>query len=117
MEHRSIWSVFLVSILCQEEFMSSAQKTTDHKKIRRWVEARGGYPARVRLDANRRGEGILRIDFDEPGGNDDVRLERISWEEFFEDFDSNDLAFLHQDKTADGKPSRFNKFIDRADGE
>jgi hypothetical protein len=57
--------------------------------------------------------GILRIDFDEPGGNDDVRLERISWEEFFDTFDSSELAFLHQDKTAEGKPSRFNKFVSR----
>jgi hypothetical protein len=95
--------------------MSSAQKTTDHKEIRRWVEARGGYPARVKAEGNRQGEGILRIDFDEPGGNDDVRLERISWEEFFDSFDSNNLAFLHQDKTADGKQSRFNKFVSRTD--
>jgi hypothetical protein len=94
--------------------MSSAQKTTDHEEIRRWAEARGGHPARVRAQAIRRDEGILRIDFDEPGGNDDVRLERISWEEFFENFDANDLAFLHQDRTADGKPSRFNKFVSRA---
>jgi hypothetical protein len=97
--------------------MSSARKTTDHDQIRRWTEARGGHPAKVQAHGNQGNGGILRIDFDEPGGNDDVRLERISWEEFFDTFDSSELAFLHQDKTAEGKPSRFNKFVSRADDE
>ena len=79
--------------------MSSAKKTTDHEEIRRWVEERGGHPARVKTSGQKDGGGILRIDFDEPGGNDDERLERISWDEFFKIFDENELAFLHQDKT------------------
>jgi hypothetical protein len=47
------------------------------------------------------------VDFGEPEEN----LEEISWDEFFAIFDENDLAFLHQEKTADGKVSRFNKFV------
>lgn len=86
--------------------MSEATTTDDHEEIRRWVEARNGQPARVRGIA---GDGLLRIDFGEP----DEELEPISWEEFFRTFDNNDLSFLHQEKTADGKLSRFNKFIDR----
>jgi hypothetical protein len=39
----------------------------------------------------------------------------IEWDEFFATFDEHKLAFLHQDKTADGKPSRFNKFVSRPD--
>jgi hypothetical protein len=97
--------------------MSSAKKTTDHEEIRRWVEERGGHPARVKTSGQKDGGGILRIDFDEPGGNDDERLERISWDEFFKIFDENELAFLHQDKTADGKLSRFNKFVSRTGDE
>ena len=97
--------------------MSSASKTTDHDEIRRWAEERGGFPARVDDKAHKRGGGILRIDFDEPGGNNDDRLERITWEQFFETFDKNELAFLHQDKTADGKPSRFNKLVSRTGDE
>jgi len=93
--------------------MSSATRTTDEQEIRRWVEERGGFPARVRTD-DARGGGILRIDFDEPGGNDDERLERIDWDEFFQIFQESDLAFLHQDETADGQPSRFNKFVSRS---
>jgi hypothetical protein len=84
--------------------MSSASTTTDHNEIRKWVEARGGHPSMVRTGKNEEG-GILRIDFGEP----EESLEEISWEEFFEVFDENDLAFLYQDE---GK-SRFNKFVER----
>jgi len=85
--------------------VSSATTTTDHDEIRKWVEARGGRPAKVKT----RGEGgILRIDFQEP----DEALEEIGWDEFFEIFDENKLAFLHQDDK-DGGKSRFNKFVAR----
>jgi len=40
-------------------------------------------------------------------------LEEISWEEFFEKFDESHLQFLYQDKTKDGKISRFHKFVSR----
>ena len=88
--------------------MSSAKTTTDHEEIRKWVEQRGGHPAVVKSTENK-GEpgGLLRIDYDEPGGNNDSRLHRISWDEFFRSFDQNDLAFLH-DSDSD---SRFSKFV------
>jgi len=88
--------------------MSSAQRTTDHDQIRKWIEARKGRPSIVRStgEGGRKG-GLLRIDFGEPEEN----LEEIDWEEFFRIFDDNDLEFLHQDKTADGKQSRFSKFV------
>lgn len=86
--------------------MSEATATDKHEEIRRWVEERKGHPARVRSAGN---GGLLRIDFGEP----EESLEQISWEEFFRIFDENKLLFLHQDKTADGSLSRFNKFVDR----
>ena len=46
-------------------------------------------------------------------GEPEESLEEISWDEFFKVFDDNDLAFLYQDKTHDGKTSRFNKLIER----
>lgn len=94
--------------------MASATTTTNHDDIRKWIEKRGGHPAMV-ADTERNGrEGrILRVDFDDPGGNDDVGLHRISWQEFFKVFDDNDLAFLRQD---DGD-SRFNKFVQREGAE
>lgn len=87
--------------------MSSATTTTDHDEIRQWVEDRGGHPAIVAdTDDNGREGGLLRIDFDDPGGDDDDRLERIEWDRFFEIFDDNDLAFLRSEGD-----SRFNKFV------
>jgi hypothetical protein len=94
--------------------MATARKTTDHDQIRKWLEQRGGTPARVNAKGHRQGGGILRIDFKDPGGENDEALEPIGWDDFFRTFDENELAFLHQDKTADGKESRFNKFVARA---
>jgi hypothetical protein len=84
---------------------SDAQRTQDHDTIREWAEARDGHPAVVE------GTQILRIDFDEPGGDNDEHLQRVSWDEFFSVFDDRGLEFLHQDRTHDGKTSRFNKFV------
>lgn len=89
--------------------MSTARATTDHTTIRKWAEERDGRPARVKAEGASGDSGILRIDFRDP----EEDLEEISWDQFFAIFDDNDLAFLHQDKTDDGKTSRFNKFIDR----
>ena len=89
--------------------MSSATTTTSHDEIRKWVEKRGGHPAVVAAteDSRGKGGGLLRIDYDEPGGNDDDRLHRISWNEFFDILDKNGIAFLY-DPEGD---SRFSKFV------
>jgi hypothetical protein len=87
--------------------MSAAQRTTDHQAIRKWIEKRGGRPARVKETAHTKkgSAGILRVDFAEP----DESLEQISWEEFFGTFDKQKLAFLYQDEDS----SRFVKFVNR----
>lgn len=91
--------------------MSDARKTTDHEEIRHWIEERGGQPASVRGTA-RGGAGILRVDF--PGYGEDENLEPLDWEEFFDKFDEEDLAFLYQEETKDGDMSRFCKFVSRS---
>ncbi|HEY8188984.1 MAG TPA: hypothetical protein VIF64_23150 [Pyrinomonadaceae bacterium] len=90
---------------------TEAEVTTDHEKIRQWVEERGGHPARVKGTDKGDGGGLLRIDY--PGYSGEDTLETITWEEFFEAFESNNLAFLYQDETKGGKESRFSKLIDR----
>lgn len=89
--------------------MAQAKKITDHEEIRRWAEARGGRPARVTDTADDDGGGVLRFDF----GEKEEELEEMSWDEFFDVFDSRKLALLEQEKTKDGHMSRFSKFVDR----
>ncbi|HET7491189.1 MAG TPA: hypothetical protein VFK01_04860 [Bradyrhizobium sp.] len=90
--------------------MSESHTTTDHNIIRKWTEDRHGRPATVTATEEDGHAGILRIDF----GPKDERLDEIDWDEFFRKFDESDLAFLYQDRTNDGKLSRFHKFVRRS---
>lgn len=90
---------------------SKAKSTTDHERIKQWVEERGGHPAVVKGTADERSVGVLRIDF--PGYSGEETLEKITWEEFFRGFEENNLAFLYQEETKDGEDSRFSKLLNR----
>ena len=90
---------------------ATSHTTTNHNEIRRWVEERGGHPARVKGTEKGKTAGVLRIDYSGFSGED--RLEEITWEEFFDGFEENELAFIYQDKTSDGEISRFSKLVDR----
>ena len=57
--------------------------------------------------------GVLRIDF--PGGAGEERFEEIGWDEWFEKFEAEDLAFLYQSRHADGSDSTFFKLVRRDD--
>jgi hypothetical protein len=61
--------------------------------------------------SRQRGPGILRIDF--PGFSGEKTLEHVSWDEWFDKFEESELAFLYQDRTGSGRPSRFNKLVGR----
>jgi hypothetical protein len=92
--------------------MSNLSKTTtNHEEIRKWAEARGGKPAHVKGTGGADNTGIIRIDF--PGYNGEGNLEEVSWEEFFEKFDAQELALVSQEKTAEGQKSNFNKLVSR----
>jgi hypothetical protein len=83
----------------------SSKTTIDHDTIRTWVQKHGGCPAHVKSTGGKDDPGILRIDF--PGFSGQQTLEQISWDQFFEAFDENELAFVYQDE------SRFNKLVSR----
>src|SRR3954465_10559228 len=90
--------------------MANLSKTTqDHEEIRRWAEERGGKPSHVKSTETGDDVGIIRIDF--PGFSGEGSLEEITWDEFFEKFDDNDLALIYQEETADGERSNFNKLV------
>ena len=94
---------------------SETRTTTDHDEIRRWVEEHDGSPVSVRgTEESGEGAGVLRIDF--PGGagsGEGDRLEPVSWDEWFAKFDDANLAFLYQERKADGEDSTFFKLVSR----
>ncbi len=83
--------------------------TTDHDEIRRWAEERGATPACIRNTGDRNDVGIIRLDF--PGYSGEQSLEPIDWNTWFQKFDEQGLALLHQKATANGQKSNFNKLI------
>lgn len=84
------------------------KETTDHDTIKNWSSEREGKPSVVTDDGNR--TELLRIDF--PGYAEE-NLEEISWDEWFDIFDDNDLEFLYQEETSEGEKSNFNKLVSR----
>lgn len=86
------------------------KETTDHEKIKSWAAEREGKPSVVTEDGNP--TEMLRIDF--PGYAED-NLEEISWDEWFDLFEENDLKLLYQEETKEGEKSNFNKLVDRND--
>jgi glutathione synthase/RimK-type ligase-like ATP-grasp enzyme len=84
-----------------------SETTTDHEKIRKWAEKHGGKPAVVKSTHGERGVGIIRIEFPDAPNSRNDSLEEISWEEFFKQFDENELALVFEEK------SNFNKIISR----
>jgi hypothetical protein len=91
--------------MATETQRSETRTTTDHEEIRRWAEEHGGQPAVVN------GTEILRIDF--PGGSGEDDLQQIPWDEWFDIFDRNQLAFLYQEQKAGGEDSTFHKLVGR----
>lgn len=87
--------------------MSEARITTDHDTIRRWVEKRGGHPARVEGTSVAGSSGVLLLDYGEPTM---LEVEEISWNDFFDGFEENELAFLYPEDTDE---VRFAKLVGR----
>src|SRR5215475_433113 len=74
--------------------------TTDHRRIRRWVTSHRGRPALVKSEPK-----SLYIRFPSHPKNDDS-LELISWDQFFDRFDADQLAmrFVSEPSTGHGSP-------------
>jgi len=83
---------------------------TDHDQIQQWAEARGAQPSCVK--GTESGDScLLRLDF--PGYSGEGKLQPISWDQWFEVFDKNNLALVYEEKTAGGQKSNFNKLVSR----
>lgn len=77
--------------------MSLPKTTTDHDQIRRWAEERGGRPAAVVSPPQQNTiAGGLRIDF--PDYDSGEVLQEITWAEFFDKFEEQNLVFMYQEE-------------------
>jgi hypothetical protein len=88
---------------------------TDHEEIRQWAEERGATPSCVRGTGGKGDTGMIRLDF--PGYSGAQSLQKISWDDWFQKFDENNLALIVQDSTARGQKSNFNKLVSRETAE
>lgn len=77
--------------------------TADHAEIRRWIEERGGRPGVVPAGEGRK---RLAVAFDEGGG------EPLSWDEFFDRFERESLAFAYP-PDGNGEGVRAAKLVSR----
>lgn len=84
-----------------------SEVTTDHGRIRRWAEGKGGKPAAVRRTHSEGDVGIIRIMFPDAPQSEHEALEEISWDDFFEEFDKRKLALIYEDD------SMFSKLVGR----
>jgi hypothetical protein len=93
--------------------MSSTQQTHNHQTIKDWAEQREGVPAKVKGTGGDSDEGILRLHFPKKSPNNED-FEEIEWDDFFENFEENNLDLILQDKNKDGEISTFHKFVKRS---
>ncbi|MFC4552236.1 MULTISPECIES: lamin tail domain-containing protein [Halorussus] len=90
----------------------TTKTTTDHDTVREWVEARDAVPARA-TPGDEDDRDVLRIDSPERDSESDANLEAVSWDEFFERFESAGLAFRYRDEEPTGERSHFHRFVRR----
>lgn len=85
-----------------------ANVITDHNEIRSWIEAHGGQPALVRRIPEVGGDGELSFEFLADG--QEPELITIRWDDFFQRFEDQGLAFVYEDASA-GAPTWY--LVDR----
>jgi hypothetical protein len=92
--------------------MAQSNKTHDHQLIKEWTEKRNGIPAKIKGTGDGDDVGVIRIHFPEASKSEE-QFQKISWDEFFREFDKNKLDFLYQDKKENGELSTFHKLVNR----
>ncbi len=85
--------------------------TTDHETIRQWVETRGGTPAHVTTQSADDAGSLYVVRKDEP--MDD--MEAISWDDFFETFEAEELAFIYAEQDPSESDEWFYDLVERTE--
>jgi hypothetical protein len=92
--------------------MGQSNRTHDHNLIKEWTEKRKGVPTKIKGTGDGEDVGVIRIHFPQASQNAD-QFQKISWDEFFKEFEKNKLDFLYQEKKEDGELSTFHKLVNR----
>jgi hypothetical protein len=92
--------------------LTKSMVTTKHQEIRRWAVARGGKPSTIIRPENAE-EKAIRICLDFPEDHRKGSLKKISWDDWFKQFETAGLALLYQEHTANGERSNFHKVVSR----
>jgi hypothetical protein len=92
--------------------ITKSMVTTDHAEIRRWAIALGGKPSTIIRPENAE-EKATRICLDFPEDHANGSLKKISWDDWFKQFETAGLALLYQEHTANGERSNFHKVVSR----
>src|SRR4051812_19026391 len=82
--------------------------TIDPEEIRTWVEENGGEPARIKAGVGALDPGEIRIKFFDV---EEKTLETISWDDFFRQFEREELAMLYLQGAGQEEP--FYRLISR----
>lgn len=85
--------------------------TTDHDEIRRWAQERNGRPVSVKHDPLNPNGCTIQIDFLYDRFDDNIH--EISWDEFFDAFERDEMALVYQTETEGGRMSRFGRIVRR----
>lgn len=83
--------------------------TGDHTLIQQWILERKGKPVTRKVIRGTEILRVLQISFPDSAGQE--TLEEISWENFFECFEKEQLVFLYQEFALDGSLSRSYQFL------
>lgn len=75
--------------------LAQGKVTTDHGLIKKWAEARHGYPAVIRKITDAGIDLVLSFVF--PDIDIEGNARKLSWDEFFERFDKQRLVFVYDD--------------------
>jgi hypothetical protein len=86
----------------------ASMTTTDLEEIREWAEANGGKPACIAGTGGKGDAGMLRLMFPDSPFADDEKLREMSWDDWGEAFEANELALIYQPE------NRFNKIVARS---
>jgi hypothetical protein len=88
--------------------LNRGQVTTNHQTITQWVERHDGTPATAASDHS---VGYLRIKF--PDMDETDELATVSWREWLNEFEAEELAFVYPERAEQDDFSRVYKLVDR----